>query len=632
MGNGIVKEIGLPDLASFQILTEEYDKWKSVGLSPDEMHTILAKRVTNSGGTIVNVTSTTFSAPASTTSSSASAAVAPMKEIIHAPQPKKIPSPLVLLIDDSPVAAKVASKVLKDSKFEVVCGNSAQMGYDILMSRCHDIELIFLDVVMPNVDGVECLGWIKDNPEVSQIPVYMLSGLDDEMLGDLCVEKGAEGMLLKPLNKALVQSIMKAHSIVTPDDENPPKEAITTNVPQFVNSTKSPTARTPKIKPVSTESNQPQVTATVQSSPIKKEVNNATTTVAMIGSKKDITDTLVPEKSQFSAFKLIDSELTEISFPKLKINNKTAPKIIFAFLPTIYWGDLYTENGFMKELLRLSVRINSSNKVIPIICICPDLPFATQAAKKRFNLPFTIVTDNTLTISQNLIGTVNIGQKMAENFIMNDNNSKNDDKHKQNSCMGPRLGLVFVNNQRTVLNRWVCEIADKGISNMFNEEKIFQWIIADEKSVFNTDDDDDDENDDKNKNKSNINIPKKSEKNRNILVVDDSSVSSRVACKKLEKLGFVVVCAYNGQLAFDIISKTPTKFGIILVDVVMPVCDGMELLRMIKAEDNMKSIPIVMLSGLESMDLTQTCLSLGAIDVMKKPFDEAKFQEILSKL
>jgi PleD family two-component response regulator len=91
----------------------------------------------------------------------------------------------ILLIDDSLVASKSAAKILTNLKFEVTMCNSAQTGFDTLKQSPHKFTLVFLDVVMPKVDGVECLSWIKDDPEIAHIPVYMLSGLEDQTLAGI---------------------------------------------------------------------------------------------------------------------------------------------------------------------------------------------------------------------------------------------------------------------------------------------------------------------------------------------------------------------------------------------------------------------------------------------------------------
>ena len=104
---------------------------------------------------------------------------------VSRPPAEEINRGCVLLIDDSPVAAKVATKVLENLKFQVVSCNSAQSGFDKLKESPSKFSIVFLDVVMPKVDGVECLSWIKDDPEIAHVPVYMLSGLEDQTLAGL---------------------------------------------------------------------------------------------------------------------------------------------------------------------------------------------------------------------------------------------------------------------------------------------------------------------------------------------------------------------------------------------------------------------------------------------------------------
>ena len=60
---------------------------------------------------------------------------------------------------------------------------------------------------------------------------------------------------------------------------------------------------------------------------------------------------------------------------------------------------------------------------------------------------------------------------------------------------------------------------------------------------------------------------------KQVFLIDDSSVSSRVVTRKLESAGYSVQTAYNGLLALDMIKKEPDSFGpsVIIADVVMPV-------------------------------------------------------------
>lgn len=204
------ERVVLPDLDTFKRVTEEYDRLKHAGVSIDEMHMLMKTRIVGipsnfSGGaagfaelkdslkdeeirSAVMTAGGSFSKPKSTKTSLTGATV--------------------LLIDDSAIASKVASKVLQRLNFQVLVADSAQKGFNILKEKVKEIRLIFLDVVMPQVDGVECLTWIKDDPSVAHIPVYMLSGLEDQTLTDICIEKGAARMFMKPLNVEIINQVI----------------------------------------------------------------------------------------------------------------------------------------------------------------------------------------------------------------------------------------------------------------------------------------------------------------------------------------------------------------------------------------------------------------------------------------
>jgi CheY-like chemotaxis protein len=71
------------------------------------------------------------------------------------------------------------------------------------------------------------------------------------------------------------------------------------------------------------------------------------------------------------------------------------------------------------------------------------------------------------------------------------------------------------------------------------------------------------------------------------------------------------------------------RFDLILLDIVMPVMDGVELLTIVQAEQHLRHIPVVMLSGLEDEMLASVCLESGATAVFQKPLDTAQVQELI---
>jgi CheY-like chemotaxis protein len=207
---------------AFRSIAMEYDKFRVEGMDDHEeemdftTHEAAAHTSTHTSTHATPAPSPCPKTAASPRAAAYKAAAETAAATVAATAPGQVQdgaNGVVLLIDDSPVAAKVASKVLQQLKFEVLTANSARAGYDVLQVRFEDIKIIFLDVMMPEVDGVECLQWIKENPKIAHIPVYMLSGLEDNMVLDVCTEHGAEGMILKPLNVKIVKGIVKDHNI-----------------------------------------------------------------------------------------------------------------------------------------------------------------------------------------------------------------------------------------------------------------------------------------------------------------------------------------------------------------------------------------------------------------------------------
>ena len=84
---------------------------------------------------------------------------------------------LVLVVDDDPTNITVISGVLKDSFRIKVATNGKQA---LAMARAPDkLDLILLDVVMPEMDGFEVCRHLKANPATREIPVIFLTGVTD---------------------------------------------------------------------------------------------------------------------------------------------------------------------------------------------------------------------------------------------------------------------------------------------------------------------------------------------------------------------------------------------------------------------------------------------------------------------
>ncbi|MBU0986966.1 MAG: EAL domain-containing protein [Proteobacteria bacterium] len=110
-----------------------------------------------------------------------------------------------------------------------------------------------------------------------------------------------------------------------------------------------------------------------------------------------------------------------------------------------------------------------------------------------------------------------------------------------------------------------------------------------------------------------------------ILVVDDIASNRFILITHLKKQGFSnIIQAENGRQALDLLQKD--RFDIVLLDVMMPEVDGFEVLEKMKADENLRNIPVIMITALDDMDSTVKCIESGAEDYLLKPFNAVLLQ------
>lgn len=102
-----------------------------------------------------------------------------------------------------------------------------------------------------------------------------------------------------------------------------------------------------------------------------------------------------------------------------------------------------------------------------------------------------------------------------------------------------------------------------------------------------------------------------------------------IMVESLSKSNFTVTSAENGRIAWDLINDPMFTFDLILLDLIMPEMDGLELLELIKSSDRFKSLPVIILSGNYDTDKISACINTGAFDFLVKPI---KTGEVISAI
>lgn len=101
-----------------------------------------------------------------------------------------------------------------------------------------------------------------------------------------------------------------------------------------------------------------------------------------------------------------------------------------------------------------------------------------------------------------------------------------------------------------------------------------------------------------------------------ILIIEDDKFLKSLCVKKLQKAGFVVFTASDGEEGLEKIKKE--RPALILLDVVLPGIDGFEVLKCLKQDSATASIPVILLTNLGQEDNIEKGLALGADDYLVK--------------
>jgi CheY-like chemotaxis protein/signal transduction histidine kinase/ABC-type sugar transport system substrate-binding protein/HAMP domain-containing protein len=106
---------------------------------------------------------------------------------------------------------------------------------------------------------------------------------------------------------------------------------------------------------------------------------------------------------------------------------------------------------------------------------------------------------------------------------------------------------------------------------------------------------------------------------KKVLIVDDDMRNSFALSKLLSDKGIIVRIAQNGQKALDLLAEE--QVDLVLMDIMMPVMDGYETIRQIRAQPDRNSLPILALTAKAMKDDREKCLAAGANDYLPKPVD-----------
>jgi adenylate cyclase len=112
--------------------------------------------------------------------------------------------------------------------------------------------------------------------------------------------------------------------------------------------------------------------------------------------------------------------------------------------------------------------------------------------------------------------------------------------------------------------------------------------------------------------------PSDPERQGSLLVIDDDALNRDLLARQLARMGYFVAVAETGAAGLDRLGSD--EIDLVLLDVIMPDVDGIEVLRRIRRDTRLREVPVIMISSLDEIDSAIRCLELGATDYVTKPF------------
>lgn len=117
-----------------------------------------------------------------------------------------------------------------------------------------------------------------------------------------------------------------------------------------------------------------------------------------------------------------------------------------------------------------------------------------------------------------------------------------------------------------------------------------------------------------------------------VLLAEDNEINQEVAVSVLQQQGVKVDIASNGQEALDRLTHVgPEHYDAVLMDVQMPIMDGLEATRRIKSDAKFADLPVIAMTAHALEEERQRCFAAGMCDHVAKPLDEEKLFEALSR-
>lgn len=516
---------------------------------------------------------------------------------------KKEDAPRVLIVDDSKSSLLHMKQILVNKENYQVA--TAENGVSaIKKAKAQKLDLILLDVVMPDISGFEVCRKLKEMPQTADVPIIFLTSLTENKSIIEGFNAGAVDYVRKPFVEEELIARVKVH-IELKKIQNQLRKAkedaeMATNAKSMFLANMSHEIRTPMNGVIG-------MVEALKSTPLNEDQKEYLEIVEISSENllsviNDILDFSKVEAGQIE-FENVTFNLADCLEEVVKLLNfKAEEKHLYLNLkcddsiPYYLIGDPLRIKQILINLVNNAVKFTNEGGI--------------EIESKLLNIKDDIA-EIKFSVKDSGIGISKDGKsKLFKSFSQADASTTR-------KYGGTGLGLAISKSLSKMMNGNIGVDSEEGEGSTFwFTAKLF---ITDEESLktgFTN-------------HKEDVNLDK-----LKVLVAEDNVINQRVATFNLEKLGIEVDIANDGKEALEMYKVN--KYNIIFMDIQMPVMDGLESTRKIRAyerdTDSIYKTPIIAMTANTLKGDKENFMQSGFTDYISKPFKSSELTLLINKV
>ncbi len=117
----------------------------------------------------------------------------------------------IMLVDDKKDVINLGSRLLSLQGYDVLTAFNGEEAIDLLEELETKPNLVLLDILMPKITGIQVCNWIKQHPELANVPVVFLTALVEESYKEKARRSGCDGFVSKPFSNKDLLSVIEKH-------------------------------------------------------------------------------------------------------------------------------------------------------------------------------------------------------------------------------------------------------------------------------------------------------------------------------------------------------------------------------------------------------------------------------------